>query len=393
MFTNRKIYTLSLLGALACYSLQANSAFCQENGSEGISALTFIPYIFKSGEGGYKCYRIPAIVQSPRGTLIAFAEGRVNSTADHGNLDIVASRSTDGGKTWSDLIIVQDDGDNQCGNPAPVVDSATGRIFLISCGSNASEYAIMDGKATREVYIQHSDDDGLTWSKRRNITAQTKKHDWRWYATGPCSGIQIREGRHKGRLVIPANHSDADRQYKAHCIYSDDAGDTWNIGETAGIGSNESQIAETATDVLVQNMRMQTHGKGMRGIRTSHDGGATWTPLKLELALPCPVCQGSIARDYNTENTLYFSNPAATPRARKNITIRTSTNGGESWPYAKTVYEGPSGYSNLIILNTGQIGILYEAGKKDLAEGIAFRTFSKEELLVPCDKSQDKTSK
>lgn len=357
---------------------------------EGNPIVETIPYIFKSGEDGYKCYRIPAIVQSTKGSLIAFAEGRVHNMSDHGNLDIVARRSTDNGKTWSNVILVQDDGDYQCGNPTPVVDSATGRIFLISCGSTASEYAVMDGKASREVYIQYSDDDGLTWSKRRNISSQTKKPDWRWYATGPCSGIQIREGLNKGRLVIPANHSDTDKQYKAHCIYSDDNGNTWHIGETAGPGSNESQIAESGTNVLVQNMRMQAHGKGMRGIRSSHDGGTTWTHLELDPSLPCSVCQGSIIRDYGTEHTLYFSNPAAEPRARKNMTIRTSTNGGKSWPYAKTVYKGPSGYSNLIILGPDQVGILYEAGKEDLAEGIAFRTYNKRELLVPRSESLEK---
>lgn len=378
MFSLQQIFKLAALATLSNYSLFAGDAdgqFCDPGGVP-------FSYVFKSGENGYKCYRIPAIVQSTKGTLIAFAEGRVNGSGDHGNLDIVARRSTDGGKTWGDLIIVQDDGNNQCGNPAPVVDRKSGRIFLLSCGSTASEGAVMDGKASREIYLQYSNNDGRTWSKRINISTQAKKQDWRWYATGPCSGIQIMQGKHKGRLVIPANHSDSARQYQAHCIYSDDSGKTWKIGDSAEAGSNESQIAELGPDSLVHNMRMQTHGKGLRTTRTSNDGGATWTPLEHDSNLPCPVCQASVARDYATPHTLYFSNPAAIPRSRKGMTIRTSTDGGQTWPYAKTVYTGPSGYSNLIILAPGKVGILFEGGIHDLCEGIAFRSFNKSALLT-----------
>ena len=335
-----------------------------------------LEYVFKSGTDGYNTYRIPAIVMSKKGTLLAFAEGRVNHSGDHGNLDIVLKRSTDGGKSWSDLVMVQDDGNNQCGNPAPVVDRKSGRIFLLSNGSTASEGAVMQGKATRECYIQYSDDDGLTWSPRRNISDQVRPEGWRWYAMGPCSGIQIQEGRNKGRLVVAANHSDEKGSYQSHSLYSDDAGKTWKVGVTAELGSNESQIAEVSPDLLVQNMRMQTHGQGVRAIRTSSDGGKTWTPLKHEAQLPCPRCQGSVIRDYSARGRLFFSNPAAQPRTRKQMTIRVSRDGGKTWPLKKVVYDGPSGYSNLVMLGKDRVGILYEAGLKDLAEGIAFHVYA-----------------
>ena len=337
-------------------------------------------YVFQSGSNGYHTYRIPAIVQSTKGTLIAFAEGRVNSSSDHGNLDIVARRSSDNGKTWSDLILVQDDGNNQCGNPAPVVDQNTGRIYLLSCGSTGSEGAVLNGKTTREVYSQYSDDDGLTWSKRENISQQVKQPDWRWYATGPCSGIQIQTGKYKGRLVIPANHSDAGKTYRAHCFYSDDHGRTWKPGATAGDGSNESQIAEIATGKLVHNMRMQTHSKGCRGVRYSNDGGATWTELKHETSLPCPRCQASVIKDNARANTLYFSNPSA-PKARKEMSIRTSTDGGKTWPYKKIVFAGNTAYSNLLDLDKNSLGILFEAWQPD-QNGIVFSIINKKDLRV-----------
>lgn len=367
-----RIIRLTLITALSAPLFAADSKVTPEEEP--------LFYAFKSDEDGYNTYRIPAVVRSNKGTLIAFAEGRVNHSGDHGNIDLVCKRSADDGKTWSTLSVVQDDGNNTCGNPSPVVDESTGRIILLSCGSESGEGAIMAGKGTREIYVQHSDDDGVTWSPRRDITSQARPGNWRWYATGPCSGIQIKEGKHKGRLVIPANHSDEHGVYRSHSLYSDDKGQTWKIGAVAEEGSNESQIAEVSPGILIQNMRMQTHSKGFRGTRTSKDGGATWTPLTHDENLPCPRCQASlIASPFDA--TMYFSNPAIMPRARKGMAIRTSLDGGKTWPYKKTIFTGPSGYSNLVAISRDRIGILYEAGLNDLAEGIAFRSFDKKELL------------
>ncbi len=343
-----------------------------------------LPYVFKSGENGYHTYRIPAIVRSTKGTLLAFAEGRVNHSGDSGNLDIVLRRSTDNGKTWEKLIIVQDDGNNQCGNAAPVVDQASGRIFMLSCGSTSSEHAVMQGKATREIYIQHSDDDGKTWTKRRNISAMTRKKDWRWYATGPCSGIQIQEGKYKGRLIIPANHSfhgDGKHDYRAHSLYSDDLGETWHIGTSAAKGSNESQIAESGKNKLYHTMRMQTNRQGMRGTRYSKDGGATWTALQHDDSLHGPRCQGSVIRDYSQPSRLIFSNPAKFGR-REDMTIRISENGGKTWPFRKQIFTGSAAYSDLVITKDQKVGALFEAGYSRYADGIIFYSFDKKELLT-----------
>lgn len=340
-----------------------------------------LDYVFESRQDGYHTYRIPAIVQTKNGTLLAFAEGRVNGWGDHGNIDIVLKRSTDGGKTWSALKVVQDDGNHQCGNPAPVVDLRNGRIILLSNGSDKSEGQVMKGEGTRECYVQYSNDDGLTWTPRRNISSQVRPEGWRWYAMGPCSGIQIREGKHKGRLVVAANHSDEAGAYYSHSLYSDDGGKTWKVGSTAGLGSNESQIAEVAPDLLVQNMRMQTNRKGQRATRTSEDGGQKWTELEHQAQLPCPRCQGSVIRDYaNGKGRLFFSNPAAKPAARKGMTIRATADGGKTWPLKKLVYEGPSGYSNLVMIGKNRVGLLFEGGPKDLADGIAFKSYLLKEI-------------
>src|SRR5437660_1667230 len=82
--------------------------------------------VFISGMDGYHTYRIPALVVTTNGTVLAFCEGRKNSRSDTGKIDLLLKRSTDGGKTWSPQQIVRSDGDNVCGNPAPVVDESTG---------------------------------------------------------------------------------------------------------------------------------------------------------------------------------------------------------------------------------------------------------------------------
>ena len=168
-------------------------------------------YIYKSGESGYKSFRIPAIVNTNKGTLLAFAEARKNGGGDQGDIDLVVKRSSDNGKNWSEMMIIWDDVDNTCGNPAPVVDRKTGNIILLSTWNLGSdtEAMIIDGKSknTRRIFVFNSIDDGNSWSKPTEITSDVKKPDWTWYATGPVNGIQLSSKKYNGRLVIPSDHT------------------------------------------------------------------------------------------------------------------------------------------------------------------------------------------
>src|SRR5262249_53960976 len=154
---------------------------------------------------GYHTYRIPSLIVSPKGTVLAFCEGRKNSGSDAGDIDLVLKRSTDGGKTWQPMQVVWDDGPNTCGNPCPVVDRQPGTIWLAmthNLGSDTEKQIIeRTAKGTRTVWITKSADDGATWSKPIEITAAVKKPDWTWFATGPGVAIQTA----KGRLVIPCD--------------------------------------------------------------------------------------------------------------------------------------------------------------------------------------------
>ena len=344
--------------------------------------------LFQSGDGHYHTYRIPALVKTTQGTLLAFAEGRKNSQADHGDIDIVCKRSEDNGKTWSNMQILQDDGGHTMGNPCPLVDHETGRIFLLTNGAKHTEGEIINrGKGSREIYISHSDDDGKTWSERKNISAMVKKPEWRWYATGPCSGIQIQSGKYKGRLVVPANHSyhgsDVKRwEFRCHSLYSDDHGKTWKTGQSSAVGASETQIAEAGEDLLIQDIRMQTHKKGVRAVRFSEDGGATWSPLVHDKYRKDPRCQGSMIRH---GDVLISLNPNSSKREK--MTLYVSKDQAKSWQRVALVYPNGSAYSDLEVTDDNQVVCLYENGIKSPYERISlhFIPFTK---VISADSSK-----
>ena len=145
--------------------------------------------VFVSGTDGYHTYRIPSIIVTKKGTLLAFCEGRKKGRSDSGNIDLLLKRSEDGGKTWSRQQVVWDENTNTCGNPCPVVDRQTGTIYLLMTWNRGDdrESAIKKNTSrdTRRVRVSRSDDDGATWSKPAEITDTAKRPEWRWYATGP----------------------------------------------------------------------------------------------------------------------------------------------------------------------------------------------------------------
>lgn len=332
-------------------------------------------YIFQAGTEGYSCFRIPAIVRTKKGTLLAFAEARKYSCSDEGDINLVLRRSLDSGKTWSDLITVWDDGGNTCGNPAPVVDQSTGNIYLLMTWNlgedDIGEINNGTGKDTRRVFIASSTDDGLHWTNPKEITDKVKKASWGWYATGPCHGIQLTKGTHKGRLVIPCDYIEKyTRKGGSHIIYSDDHGKTWKLGgAVANAKANESSVAELSNGGLLLNMR---NGSGFRKVSRSADAGMTWSDALPDPDLPDPTCQGSIL-SYPGQNNFYifFSN-AANSSKRINMTIKASTDDGNSWRRTYQVHTGPSAYSDIVMISENNIGIVYEGGKSGPYEGIIF---------------------
>jgi sialidase-1 len=340
-----------------------------------------LTFLFKSGTDGYNTFRIPAIITTRQGTVIAFAEGRKSSSSDAGDIDLVMKRSEDGGKTWGDLKVIWDAGGNTCGNPSPVVDRSTGDIFLLSTWNLGTdrEPDIIKGtsKDTRRVFVLISTDDGKTWAEPRDITAFVKPDNWTWYATGPCHGIQIENKRHRGRLIIPCDHIESGTEkYYSHIIFSDDHGKTWNLGGiTPKDKVNECTVAELRNGRLMLNMRNYDRSKHCRMISLSDDGGMTWSTIFPDSALVEPICQGSLL-GFPVKGrigvSLLFVNPAD-ENQRRNLTLRQSFDNGRTWSGTWVIHRGPAAYSDLTVLRGGIVGCLYEAGSSSPYEGIAFK--------------------
>ncbi|HUG19217.1 MAG TPA: sialidase family protein [Planctomycetaceae bacterium] len=318
--------------------------------------------VFVSGEDAYHTFRIPAVIRTPKGTLIAFCEGRKTGRGDSGNIDLVYKRSFDDGKTWSPLAVLWDDGENTCGNPCPVIDESSGDIVLPLTWNHGDDredtIKQRSGKDTRRVYLSRSSDDGGSWRAPQEITSQTKRPDWTWYATGPGIGIQLKRGPHRGRLVVPCDHNllvEGVSVRRSHCLYSDDGGVSWNLGEPLESETNECQVAELSDGSLLLNMRSY-HGKNLRAVAGSKDGGETWSGVTLDPELIEPVCQASLIS--LADGRLAFAHPASTKRER--MTIRLSSDEGKSWPISKLIHEASAAYSCLVELSERELGLLYE---------------------------------
>jgi len=322
--------------------------------------------LFVSGRETYHTFRIPALTVTTAGTVLAFAEGRRNGPSDTGDIDLVVRRSTDRGLTFGELQAVVEGGGDVAGNPAPVVDRDTGRIWLPFCRNNADgpEELICAGKAPRTVWVTFSDDDGATWASPRELTADVKDPAWTWYATGPCHAIQLRSGR----LLVPCNHSvgvnfNLDDPFHSHVIHSDDHGATWQLGGSTPAGTDESVVAELDDGSIYVNarcVRREDERANRRGFVRSWDGGASYSEVGWHGELVDPYCQGSVVRAGEAGAPLVFSNAASLVRER--LTVRTSRDGGRTWSGGHVLHAGPAAYSDLCTLPDGGVGCLFECG-------------------------------
>ncbi len=356
--------------------------------------------LFVAGQGGYKLYRIPGIVVTRRGTVLAYCEARHSDSGDWGPIDVLMRRSTDGGRTWmppQQLVHLEGNlpinpvaaaqnldkpGDNTVNNPVAIVDHDTGAVHLLYC----LEYM-------RCFYIR-SDDDGLSWTQPVEITETFQRfrpqYDWKVIATGPAHGIQLTRGGHKGRLVVPVwlslgTGGHAHRPSVTATIYSDDHGQTWLPGEIAVpdtaefVYPNETVVVQLADGRVMLNTRSESK-RHRRIVTTSADGASGWSKPHFDEALLEPICMAGIVRvrDENDgqPGVLAFSNPhnlsrrdgqetAGRSRDRVNVSIKLSYDEGKTWPVNRTLEQGFSGYSDLAALADGTILCLYERGSTD----------------------------
>lgn len=347
--------------------------------------------LFTSGDGGYHTYRIPSLILTGNGDLLAICEGRRDSSSDTGQIDLLMKRSGDGGRSWSDQGVVITKPDMTCGNPCPVLDPATGALVLVFCQNRSadSEKDIKAGKASRTIWVMKSDDHGQTFSAPVEITPQVKKNTWTWYATGPGHGLALSGGR----LVIPCDHNvgirhDDTDPFGSHLIYSDDHGDTWRIGAILSLPGNECCALELDDGTVYLNCRTRST-YGVRSYGFSRDGGLSFLEEGFHEELVEPRrgnggCEGSLLklpRPDGGASILLFCNPATSEEDRKRLAIHVSRDQGRTWTETKVIHPGPAAYSDLAMTADGTVVCLYEGGEEEYKEGLQFCRFRPEEVL------------
>lgn len=354
--------------------------------------------VFEAKTGGYALYRIPGIVVTPAGTVLAYCEARRTGSGDWDSIDVLLRRSTDGGKSWqparhianvsgpktqSSVIARKGAATNDVtyNNPVAIPDR-NGAIHFLFC----LEYM--------RCFYQRSDDHGVTWSTPVEITAAFDKfrpeYDWKVIATGPGHGIQLKNGR----LIVPVWLSTATgrgghRPSVTSTIFRDDGGKTWQRGDIAvpnneeWVNPNETVVVQLSDGRVMLNVRNESK-PNRRLVTTSPDGATNWSKPRFDDALREPICMASIVRVSEAgdggQNRIVFANPDNLIRAdgkespgvsrdRKNLSIKLTRDEGETWPVNKVLEPGFSGYSDLAVAKDGTILCFYERGSTDGKSG------------------------
>ncbi|WP_319226509.1 sialidase family protein [Draconibacterium orientale] len=376
-------------------------------GDERLAIDVEQPYAFRpakvvraAGQDNCDTYRIPGLVTTDKGTLIAVYDNRYNNSKDlQEDIDIGMSRSTDGGQTWEPMKVIMDMGEwgglpqelNGIGDPSVLYDPVNQTIWVAAVWMNGFDknqmgwWASKPGMAPEETgqfMLVKSTDDGLTWSEPINITEQIKDRAWQYLLQGPGKGITLADGT----LVFPAQFkAELDEKaidggpYTPHStlIYSKDGGETWTIGTGAKTNTTEAQVVELSDRSLMLNMRDDRNRKDKsetngRAVAITKDLGKTWKiHPSSNSALQEPNCMASlIATDLTFDGAdkrvLFFSNPNNKSQ-RTNMTIKASLDEGITWPEAAQVElneAGGFGYSCMTMVDENTVGILYEGVKE-----------------------------
>ncbi|SHL39207.1 sialidase-1 [Chitinophaga jiangningensis] len=363
------------MGLFAC-----NAARYTTGAAETASGVVFEP------DDKYASMRIPALVLTPKQTLLAFCEGRIGNASDWADMNLILRRSTDGGKTWSNITVLDTSRQSPVGNPTPIVDDR-GVVHLLY------------QKDYKDAWYIRSEDDGKSWSVPENITHvydQFKpEYNWKVLAPGPGHGIQLQSGRLLAAVWLADSRKLTPRRSHApSCvatIYSDDHGATWHRGAIVADSSalipnpNESQPVELSDQRVLLSIRNPSTAK-RRAFSESPDGIGGWTPARLAPELFDPTCMASIVRvplwKPEGKPALVFVNPDSrhiekNPRA--NLSASVSFDDGKTWKLHKVLDSGPSGYSDMATGKNGTIYCLYETNtqnNKGFNYSLVLKTFT-----------------
>jgi sialidase-1 len=343
--------------------------------------------LFKPGDGGYKNIKVPGIVATSKGTLLAYCEARKIdlqnrfeglAPADWNPADIWMRRSTDGGRTWEAARIIvtaptmernatavaqkwAEPGGTVAGSPVAIADRKTGAVHFLYC----VEFS--------RCFYMRSEDEGKTFSPPVEITPVFEKfkpdYDWKMFATGPGHGIQLKNGR----LLVPVWLANSEGGFphlpsEVSVIFSDDAGKTWNRGALVPrdgkvLHPSETTAVELADGRVMLNMRTETTGD-RRAFCVSADGATGWGGVRFHPHLLESRTMGSLVRLSQApgKNRILFCNNSTTSwhHNMTDLVVKLSYDEGETWPVFRQI-DGRRISSDLAVGTDGMIHCVSEA--------------------------------
>jgi sialidase-1 len=348
--------------------------------------------LFEAGQNGYKIFRIPGVVVTAKGTVLAYCEAR-KTGSDWGEIDILLRRSTDGGRTWGAPTRMAEMPEDAKRNPfapkkGPASDVAITLNNPVAIAGRDGAVHFMYCVEYARCFYRRSDDDGVTFSPAVEITAAFEPfraaHDWKVLATGPGHGIGLRSGRLLVPVWLSLGSGDGHGESRVATIYSDDAGKSLLAGEVLHAADrlnspNETIAAEMSDGGVMLNIRHIGKPPLFRAVTTSPTGIGDWAPVRFDESLPEPICMASLVSLGGRR--LLFSNPHnAVNRDRKNLTIKLSEDDGASWHLSRALEPGPSAYSDLAVAPDGMLYCFFERGQKGPYERLTFARFNVEWL-------------
>ena len=366
------IYTASL-EAITVNSIPQGYSFFE-------SATVFEPL---TDGMGYHNYRIPSLLLSEKGTVLAVMEGREDMNSDHAKNDLVLKRSMDLGETWTSPSVIAEAGDNVTMNPV-MVQATDGTILLVYIyfpekrhSSNRAHGVTqvdpgIEGSTIEKIYVIRSNDEGETWSHPEDITHVAKSSENTIVAiSGPGVGVTLTRGKYVGRVIIPMSETTQVANGKSsfnYALYSDDNGKSWTHGESCpasiegASGGDEVQMIELEDGSVFTSIRSVGH----KLVSQSKDGGHSWSQLQSHSDLPDTGCMSPLLRvnwkNLNTPGVLMqvLVTDRLKRNRRGNAVIALSLDDGQTWPTKKIFYDQEFDYSSLILFPDGKIGMLAE---------------------------------
>lgn len=375
-------------------------------------------------------YRIPSVIVTDNGTVLAFCNDRKDSLSDHADeVELVMARK-ELGKEWEELTVLDGYNGWACVIGSAVYDRETGTSFctfsrtpitrdefgkyseedLKRIEREAAERAEKDG-IERGALIMSSTDDGLSWSVRpfkvegrKFVNIDGNEVVVGGSCHGSAHGIQLKHGENKGRLLCPSRFAaekystwDGIRKYcYNNSVYSDDHGKTWKASAPVQRGTGEGTLIENSDGSITYNSRAYFNDM-KRYLATSCDGGETYTDFRCddflveEKNIGCNASFLRVEREdlknaellpTNADSITLFVNPRA--ETRRNMTVCVSFDSGKTWSKTKTVFDGSSAYSSLdYSKKDGIFYLLYEKGddKNPYKTGVTMFEFDLEWVL------------